>query len=68
MYNQFVADISDDLNKTFAYFNTEGITELILDLRYNGGGSVQNCVELASMITGQFNLKFSLKKYGIKNF
>ena len=55
MYNQFVADISDDLNKTFAYFKTEGVTELILDLRYNGGGSVQNCVELASMITGQFN-------------
>jgi len=26
-----------------------------LDLRYNGGGSVQNCIELASMITGQFN-------------
>ena len=24
MYNQFVADISDDLNKTFAYFKTEG--------------------------------------------
>ena len=55
MYNQFVADISNDLNETFAYFKTEGITELIIDLRYNGGGSVQNCVELASMITGQFN-------------
>ena len=27
---------------------------MILDLRYNGGGSVKNCVELASMITGQF--------------
>ena len=33
----------------------KGITELILDLRYNGGGSVQNCVELASMITGQYD-------------
>ena len=32
MYNQFVADISSDLNETFAYFKTEGITELILDL------------------------------------
>ena len=55
MYNQFVADISKDLNETFAYFKTEGITELIVDLRYNGGGSVQNCVELASMITGQYD-------------
>ena len=55
MYNQFVADRSNDLNETFAYFKTEGITELIIDLRYNGGGSVQNCVELASMITGQYD-------------
>ena len=62
MYNQFVADISNDLNETFAYFKTEGITELILDLRYNGGGSVQNCVELASMITGQFNSEIFAKE------
>ena len=54
MYNQFVADKSDDLNEVFANFKTEGISDLIIDLRYNGGGSVQNCVELASMITGQF--------------
>ena len=55
MYNQFVADRSANLNEKFAFFKTEGISDLILDLRYNGGGSVQNCVELASMMTGQFN-------------
>tara|TARA_B100001173_G_scaffold1539_1_gene1308 strand:- start:1204 stop:2715 length:1512 start_codon:yes stop_codon:yes gene_type:complete len=54
MYNQFVADKSNELNKVFADFKAEGISDLIIDLRYNGGGSVQNCVELASMITGQF--------------
>jgi C-terminal processing protease CtpA/Prc len=54
MYNQFVADKSNELNKVFAEFKAEGISDLIIDLRYNGGGSVQNCVELASMITGQF--------------
>ncbi len=54
MYNQFVADKSDELNKVFGEFKSRGITDLIIDLRYNGGGSVQNCVELASMITGQF--------------
>jgi C-terminal processing protease CtpA/Prc len=54
MYNQFVADKSDELNQVFANFKTEGISDLILDLRYNGGGSVRNCIELASMITGQF--------------
>jgi len=55
MYNQFVADKSDELNTIFGEFKAEGITDLVLDLRYNGGGSVSNCVELASMITGQFN-------------
>tara|TARA_X000001036_G_scaffold171441_1_gene162094 strand:+ start:1356 stop:2867 length:1512 start_codon:yes stop_codon:yes gene_type:complete len=54
VYNQFVADKSNELNKVFADFKAEGISDLIIDLRYNGGGSVQNCVELASMITGQF--------------
>ena len=55
MYNQFVADKSDGLNEVFANFKTEGISDLIVDLRYNGGGSVFNCIELASMITGQFS-------------
>ena len=54
MYNQFVADKSNELNKIFADFKAEGISDLIIDLRYNGGGSIKNCVELASMITGQF--------------
>ena len=54
MYNQFVADKSDDLNDIFGLFNNKNINDLIIDLRYNGGGSVKNCVELASMITGQF--------------
>ena len=49
MYNQFVADKSGELNKAFANFKSNGISDLILDLRYNGGGSVQNCVELASI-------------------
>ena len=67
MYNQFVADKSDDLNNIFGLFNNKNINDLIIDLRYNGGGSVKNCVELASMITGQFNLKFLQKNNGIKS-
>src|SRR5690606_23779698 len=39
----------------FGMFKTEAVTDLIIDLRYNGGGSVKTATYLASMITGQFN-------------
>lgn len=55
MYNAYTADFDDELNDTFAQFNADGISDLVLDLRYNGGGSVESAVDLTSMITGQFN-------------
>ncbi|HBK82927.1 MAG TPA: peptidase S41, partial [Flavobacterium sp.] len=55
MYNGFFANYVNELNNAFAYFKGEGITHLVLDLRYNSGGSVNVATELASMITGQFN-------------
>ena len=54
MYNKFLNEFDDQLIQTFSDFATEGITDLVIDLRYNGGGSVRTCVYLASMITGQF--------------
>ena len=66
MYNQFVGevdsnddgtnefDFNQELIDAFATFGTENISELVIDLRYNGGGSVQTCTYLASLITGQF--------------
>jgi len=50
----FVADFDEALNNAFADFKAQGVTDLILDLRYNGGGSVSTATYLASMITGQF--------------
>ncbi len=35
-----VANASDQLEEAFGTFNAAGITELIIDLRYNGGGLV----------------------------
>jgi C-terminal processing protease CtpA/Prc len=55
MYNQFAQGFDDDLNEVFSNFKSEQINELILDLRYNGGGLVQSAVNLAGMITGQFS-------------
>ncbi|MGL3001868.1 S41 family peptidase [Flavobacterium sp. RSSB_23] len=57
MYNSFIADYDSKLNEAFGSLKAEGVTDLILDLRYNGGGSVQTATRLASMITGQFNGK-----------
>ncbi|WP_271405121.1 S41 family peptidase [Tenacibaculum soleae] len=62
MYNQFSRDFDGDLNTEFANFKTAGITDLIVDLRYNGGGSVQTAVYLGSMIAGQGNDKLFSKQ------
>lgn len=54
MYNQFASSYNEALNEAFAEFLTESIDELILDLRYNRGGSISTCTYLASLVTGQF--------------
>ncbi len=55
VYNGFVSTFNQELNEAFAYFQSENITGLILDLRYNGGGSVRTATYLASMIMGANN-------------
>lgn len=55
MYNAFTNEFDPELNNVFAQFKSEGVTELILDLRYNSGGSVETATDLSSMVTGQFN-------------
>lgn len=52
VYNGFNSDFDIQLNDVFKKFKDAGINQLILDLRYNGGGSVQTCIYLASMIYG----------------
>ena len=54
LYNGFTSSFDPVLNQTFAMFKAEGIDELVVDLRYNSGGSVETANDLASMITGQF--------------
>lgn len=54
MYNGFYSNYDNDLNAAFAKLKSDGVTDLVLDLRYNGGGSVRTATYLASMITGQF--------------
>ena len=67
VYNGFRSSYNDELNEAFAFFNTEGVDELVLDLRLNGGGSVLTSAYLASMLyanagTDKFaDLKFNSK-------
>lgn len=51
-YNQFVGYSTGSLSTAMAQFGAAGVEELILDLRYNGGGSVGTSRDLASMIGG----------------
>ncbi|MGG8497217.1 S41 family peptidase [Tenacibaculum sp. TC6] len=55
MYNSFTANFDAQLNQAFAQFKADNVTNLIIDLRYNGGGSVRTATRLGSMVTGQFN-------------
>ncbi|MEQ8219637.1 MAG: S41 family peptidase [Arenibacter sp.] len=52
MYNGFTSDYNEQLNTVFGQFKTAGATELVLDLRYNPGGSVNSSRLLASMVYG----------------
>ena len=54
MYNQFTSAYDDELNQVFANFKSNNIDNLILDLRYNSGGSVNSAILISSLITGQF--------------
>ncbi|SDS30639.1 C-terminal processing protease CtpA/Prc, contains a PDZ domain [Christiangramia echinicola] len=62
MYNSFIANFDEELNKAFGDFKANGVTDLVLDLRYNGGGSVESAKDLSSMITGQFKGKIFIKE------
>jgi C-terminal processing protease CtpA/Prc len=52
MYNGFTRDFDTELNNVFGDFVAAGATELVLDMRYNGGGSVNTSRLLSSMIYG----------------
>ena len=62
LYSSFIDGSEEELNDEFAKFKAENITNLVLDLRYNGGGSVRTAVALAGMITGQFTNQVFLKQ------
>lgn len=51
-FQNFVRPSVAALNDAFAALKDAGVTELVLDIRYNGGGFVDVAVHLASLIGG----------------
>jgi C-terminal processing protease CtpA/Prc len=51
VFNQFFGGPSrTELNTAFSYFQSEGINELVVDLRYNPGGSTETQDDFANLI------------------
>ncbi len=55
VYNGFNRNFNNELNNAFATLQSNNIQHLVIDLRYNPGGSVNTASLLGSMVTGQFN-------------
>ena len=67
-FSNFVQPSTEALNQAFAALKTAGANELVLDLRYNGGGLVDVAQHLASLIGGNrtagqvaFNYQHNIK-------
>jgi len=49
VFNSFTNNASAALNTAFASFATQGVSELIVDLRYNGGGYVSTATQIINL-------------------
>lgn len=68
VYNAFKIEYNDELNAQFAKMKADGITDLILDLRYNSGGSLTSALGLAQMINGNYTgQNYLYMEYNKKN-
>ena len=50
VYTQFISDFDQDLHDLFSEFKSRGITDLVIDLRYNPGGKISTARLLANLI------------------
>ena len=52
VFQTFIDPAEQELDAAFDYFIAEGVSDLVLDLRYNGGGSTSIANHLAELIGG----------------
>ena len=50
VFKSFIGPSIDELTETFNFFLTKGVNELVIDLRYNGGGRMDVVTHLAGLI------------------
>ena len=63
VYSGFEAGYDQELFDVFKEFKNQGIEELILDLRYNGGGDVTSANLISSCIAGDFCIGKTFASY-----
>ncbi|GGI24302.1 S41 family peptidase [Pedobacter mendelii] len=51
VFNSFTNNASAAINTAFANFASQGVTELIVDLRYNGGGYVSTATQMINILS-----------------
>lgn len=56
VYESFDSGFDEELFEVFKKFKTSGVTDLIIDLRYNGGGDVQSANLIATCTAGDQSL------------
>ena len=68
-FRNFVRPSYEALDNAFAALKEAGVTELVLDLRYNGGGLVDVAVHLGSLIGGSLTRDqvFAVFRHNDKN-
>jgi carboxyl-terminal processing protease len=69
LFNDHIATAEDELVSAFTQLQTAAVTDLVLDIRYNGGGYLAIASEVAYMIAGAgptTNQTFELQQFNGK--
>lgn len=69
-FNSYIRAAQPGLIDAFTRFDNEGVTDLVIDLRYNGGGLLAMASQLAYMVAGSAQtdgLTFETTQYNDKN-
>ncbi len=69
VFDQFIPPSNAELASAFAYFSQFNIKDIIVDLRYNGGGDLSVLTNMASYFAGssKFNTPFLTLTFNDKN-